>query len=459
MSTPATAGRQNGDLRTTPEEYRRAVKASMRKTIRQHGQWVDVPPTDEEVGILLLKAAEYRLNPLKGQIYATWRGGVMRVETTLDGLRVLAQRTNEYRGQTKPEWYDSTIDSWTDVWDDDERPPTAARVGIRREGFPEPVYVTVHWSEFKQTTNTNQLASMWKEKPAHMLAKTSASLGLRAAFPDEAGGLYTAEEMAGIGQVEVASPPGEAPPQPAPDADTTDTKGTGSQNGTPDLNGGGAQTVPPEPATVVDSPDEQPSGPPATPETSGRLAAVLEKAGYSRLREDLARLVFDQQSGRLTEEQTASLANALTAAETAEITAVELERACKSGLQSGDIKARRKQLFDWIIERARKAGKEIQTKQVKEQPKSADDESAEATAEKDGESTPGHAAAGRPENQYAAEVAAEDEFTAASSGEDEATEGDQGSGSDAPSEDEPPPAPDADGGPATTVDNDPGEEQ
>lgn len=452
MSTPATAVRQNGDLRTTPEEYRRAVKASMRKTIRQNGQWVDVPPTDEEVGILLLKAAEYRLNPLKGQIYATWRGGVMRVETTLDGLRVLAQRTNEYRGQTKPEWYDSTVDKWTDVWDDDERPPMAARVGIRREGFPEPVYVTVHWSEFKQTTNTNQLASMWKEKPAHMLAKTSTSLGLRAAFPDEAGGLYTAEEMAGIGQVEAANAPGEVP-QPAPTANEASANGNGTRKGSPGQNGNRVQEAQPEPATVVDSPNEQPSGPPATPETSGRLTAVLEKAGYSRLREDLARLVFDQQSDRLTEEQTASLANALTAAETAGITAVELERACKSGLQSGAIKARRKQLFDWVIERARQAGKEIQTKQVGEEAKGTDGET-EPTAEDDGDTTPKASDLGPARNQYAAEAEAVDEFAEAATEENEKAEGERERGDEQASPDDPPPSPDADGGPATTVDGD-----
>jgi phage recombination protein Bet len=359
MSAQVGVAGRNGDRRMSPDEYFRAVKLTMKKRVKEGGAWVDADPTDGEVNFLLIKAAEYGLNPLKGQIYATWRGGTIQVETTLDGLRVLAERTGEYRGQTPPEWFDGI--RWTDVWiDDKEQQPVAARVGIRREGFPDPVFVTVHWREFKQTNRKGELSEVWKEKPAHMLAKTSASLGFRAAFPGEAGGIYTAEEMALIGKPDSGgNGAGTVHAEPAPAA------GNGAATG---ANGGPRQTPPvsppaegngAEPAAIVDPPAQQPSGPPATPGTSGRLSAVLEQAGYSKLREDLARVTFDQQANRLNEEQVARLANALTAAEAAGITAVELERACKNGLKVGDVALRRKRLFQWIAERAQRAGNEI----------------------------------------------------------------------------------------------------
>lgn len=438
-----TAGR-NGDRRTSPEEYRRAVKLTMRKQVKQGRSWVDAEPTDEEVNYLLLKAAEYGLNPLKGQIYATWRGGTMQVETTLDGLRVLAEQTGQYRGQLPPEWYDEETSKWTDVWTDDDKPPAAARVGILRKGFKEPVVVTVHWREFKQTTSSGQLSSMWQEKPAHMLAKNSASLGFRAAFPGEAGGIYTAEEMAGIGQMEPSqgAPPPQAPPASSP---TGASNGNGS-NG----NGAAIHSSPPSngqaPAVIVDPPSSQPSGPPATPATSGRLAAVLEKSGYSRLREDLARLVFDQQASRLNEEQTGRLANALTAAESAGITAVELERACKRGLKYDDVPLRRKALFQWIAERAKKAGKDL--------PSSGDAE--EPAADGNGQGDEPAPASGRDDSEGAAR-----EATAPGAVESESDEDSSNAATAAkpppasPStHDEELPAADADGGPAATVDSD-----
>jgi phage recombination protein Bet len=338
MANTAELAATNGDMRISPEEYRRAVKLSMRHTEYRNGAFVDIEVTDEEVSFLLLKAAEYGLNPFKGQIYATWRDGRIQVETTLDGLRSLAQRTGEYRGQLLPEWFDGETDEWTEVWNKDEA-PAAARWGVLREGFPEPVVVTVHWEEFKQTKRDGSLSAIWKEKPAHMLAKNAASLAFRAAFPGETGGIYTAEEMAGIGQVQPPSDNGGAS-APLPQAPAPNPNGNGNGNGA---------------AAIVDAPASQPSGPPATPATTGRLAAVLEQAGYSRLRADLALLVFDQQPDRLNEEQTQQLANALTAAESAGITAVEVERACKRGLKYKEVEVRRKAFYEWILERGKKA--------------------------------------------------------------------------------------------------------
>lgn len=395
MAKTAEVAVANGNLKTSPEEYRRAVALSMRHTEYRNGAWTDIPVTDEEVSYLLLKAAEYGLNPLKGQIYATWRSGRIQVETTLEGLRVIAERTGEYQGQLSPEWFDGESGKWTEVWTM-KTPPTAARWGVLRKGFPKPVLVTVHWEEFKQTKGDGSLTAIWNEKPAHMLAKNAASLAFRAAFPGEAGGIYTAEEMAGVGQAK-PSAEGVAPPATPSQAPVPAVGGNGNDSGA---------------AAIVDAPATQPSGPPATPATSGRLAAVLEQAGYSRLKVDLAKLVFDQHPDRLSEEETQRLANALTAAESAGITVVELERACKRGVKYQDIALRRKALFQWIEERGKKA--------------------AVRSSQRQGASA-GEAPTGEPESKAAAEepVAAE------------------------PAEAEEPPPPDADDRPAAILDEEP----
>jgi hypothetical protein len=66
-------------------------------------------------------------------------------------------------------------------------------------------------------------------------------------------------------------------------------------------------------------------------------------------------VVCDPNPDRLNEEQTQQLANALTAAESAGITAVEVERACKRGLKYKEVEVRRKAFYEWILERGKKA--------------------------------------------------------------------------------------------------------
>ena len=163
MSTALVLASSNGEQKTYSAEYRAAVKRTMRHREYRNGDWAELEIAPEEVDFLLFKATAYGLDPLKGQIYATWRNGRIQVEATFDGLRSLAERTGAYRGQTKPEWCDKE-GNWSEIWLE-EGPPAAARVGIRREGFPEPVCVPVHFGEFKQTQRNGELVAMWRRSP------------------------------------------------------------------------------------------------------------------------------------------------------------------------------------------------------------------------------------------------------------------------------------------------------
>lgn len=158
--------------------------------------------TDDEIELFLAKADRKGLDPLTGQIYATKRRqrlidgqyvDKIAVQTTADGLRVIAERTGKYEGQTETLWCGSDA-KWVSVWLLSD-PPKAARVGVYRAGFREPLYAVARWDTYAQRKRDGSLASAWAKMPDLMLAKCAKSLALREAFPNELGGIYSSEEM------------------------------------------------------------------------------------------------------------------------------------------------------------------------------------------------------------------------------------------------------------------------
>lgn len=139
------------------------------------------------------------LDPTAKQIYAMEIGGKWSIVTGIDGMRVVAQRSGQYEGQTPIQW---TADGthWVDVWLSTE-PPAAARVGIYRKGFREPLYQVITWAEFGKTTG------QWRSMKAHMLGIRVESHALRRAFPNDLSGLYTPEDVEnGVGDAVVIEP-------------------------------------------------------------------------------------------------------------------------------------------------------------------------------------------------------------------------------------------------------------
>lgn len=143
-----------------------------------------------DLALFLAYAQKTGLDPFSRQVYMIERGGRWGIQSSIDGLRIVAQRSGEYAGQVGPLWCD-TDGVWVDVWLK-STPPAAAKVGVYRAGFAEPVTAVALWAEYAAGSPT------WKKMPALMLAKCAEALALRKAFPQDLSGIYTSDEMAQV---------------------------------------------------------------------------------------------------------------------------------------------------------------------------------------------------------------------------------------------------------------------
>lgn len=187
-----------------------------------------VPAPKSTVVAFLQQCERTALDPVARQIYAIERGGKWTIQVSIDGMRLVAQRSRLYRGQSAAQWTDGSkvrtplrdVDGsivregdgsivwtedyqWFDVWAGAGH-PVAARVTVYRADFDFPLTAVARWDTYKvendewsngSKTGRKVLAAQWEKGGDNQLAKCAESLALRKAFPMDLSGLYSTEEM------------------------------------------------------------------------------------------------------------------------------------------------------------------------------------------------------------------------------------------------------------------------
>lgn len=199
----------------------------------QTGQIIQPPNAVAIAEAFLAVCRRTGLDPFAKQIYAMEAGGKWSIVVGVDGFRIIAQRSKGYAGQIGPQWAtgrkvsqpllingapvfapDGSLvmteqDEWVDAWTPDElglphrrgengedagpARPVAARIGILRHGFDQPLWQVVTWREFGVEPRFK--GDNWGTRPAHMLGIRAETHGLRRTFPNDLSGIYTPEDF------------------------------------------------------------------------------------------------------------------------------------------------------------------------------------------------------------------------------------------------------------------------
>ena len=144
----------------------------------------------EELKLFLYQCQRTGLDALSRQIYCIHRwtkgGKKMTIQTSIDGFRVIAERSGNYGGQSEPQFIEQ------------DGKLLSCKVSVFRfhnEVRYEAAVGVAYWAEYCQTTQDGKPMGLWAKMPHTMLSKVAEALALRKAYPQDLSGLYTGDEM------------------------------------------------------------------------------------------------------------------------------------------------------------------------------------------------------------------------------------------------------------------------
>jgi phage recombination protein Bet len=156
--------------------------------------------TDGELELFIHVCKHTGLDPFLKQIHpvkrwsSTEKREVMSIQTSIDGFRLIAERSGKYCPGKE-----------TEIKYDEHKKLYSATAYVKKQttdGTWHEVGATAYYDEYVQKTKEGAPTQFWARMPRVMLSKCAESLVLRKTFPAELSGLNTKEEMSQAGTEE-----------------------------------------------------------------------------------------------------------------------------------------------------------------------------------------------------------------------------------------------------------------
>ena len=151
-------------------------------------------PPNADLAVFLHRCQATGLDPFANQITMIKRGGQWKIQTEIDGFRVIRDRAAKRDGVTvsygRTKWCDHNR-QWFEEWIDDDL-PAACEMTVYVDGRPFPAQI--RFNAFAVRNKGGELTAQWRSMGDHLIAKCAEAQALRKAFPQDLEGVAIAEE-------------------------------------------------------------------------------------------------------------------------------------------------------------------------------------------------------------------------------------------------------------------------